>query len=316
MRVLIGYDGSESAVAVLADLQRAGLPSHGEALIVSVGEVVMPTSLIGSQVVGMPVTSESVKMALAQAEAATAQSLNEAKGLAEKAGARFHSYFPDWDVRAEGVSGWPATELIQKADEWNADLVVVGSHGHSALGRFILGSVSKKVVTDSLHSVRVVRRPVEKSSHTPPRVMIGVNGSPEAEHAVRAVGNRVWPAATEVRIITVNDGTDPARISRVLATAALIIRSINEQAAEAARMMTEWAADELRAIGLQVSFAIEKGEPGQVIIEEVRKWDADSIFVGSRKFSGAFERFRLGSISTELVTKAPCSVEIVRSATD
>ena len=95
-----------------------------------------------------------------------------------------------------------------------------------------------------------------------------------------------------------------------------MIRSINQQAAEAARMMTEWAANELRAIGLQVSVAIEKGEPGQVIIEEARKWDADSIFVGSRKFSGAFERFRLGSISTELVTKAPCSVEVVRSATD
>ena len=61
-------------------------------------------------------------------------------------------------------------------------------------------------------SVRVVRPRVEKSSDTPPRIMIGGNGSPEAEHAVRAVGNRVWPAATEVRIITVNDGTAPARI--------------------------------------------------------------------------------------------------------
>ena len=316
MRVLIGYDGSESADAALADLQKAGLPRQGEALIVSVGEVVMPTSLIGSEVVGMPVTPQSVKMALAQADAGTAQSLQEAKELAKKARARFHSYFPDWDVRAEGLAGWPATELIQKADEWNADLVVVGSQGRSAVGIFILGSVSKKVVTDSLHSVRVVRPRVDKSSDTPPRVMVGVNGSPEAEHAVRAVGNRVWPAATEVRIITVNDGTAPARISRVLPTAAEMIRSINQQAAEAARMMTDWAANELRAIGLQVSVAIEQGEPGRVIIEEARKWDADSIFVGSRKFSGAFERFRLGSISTELVTKAKCSVEVVRSETD
>ncbi|HEX7333007.1 MAG TPA: hypothetical protein VF290_16000 [Pyrinomonadaceae bacterium] len=55
MRVQIGYDGSVSADAVLADLQTAGLPRQEEALIVSVSEVVMPPSLIGSVVVGMPV---------------------------------------------------------------------------------------------------------------------------------------------------------------------------------------------------------------------------------------------------------------------
>ena len=316
MRVLIGYDGSESAEAALADLQKAGLPRQGEALIVSVGEVVMPPSLPGSEVVGMPVTTYSVEAALAQAETLTAQTLKEAEELAVKARSRVSSYFPDWDVRAAGLSGWPATALIQKADEWNADLVVVGSQGRSALGRFILGSVSKKVVTDSLHSVRVARPPVETNSANPPRVMIGIDGSPEAEHAVRVVGARVWPGATEVRIITVNDGTSPARISRVLPTAAAMIKSINETAAEAARMMTEWAANELRAIALQVSVVIEQGDPGRVIIEEARKWKADSIFVGSRRFSGTLERFRLGSVSTELVTKAPCSVEVARSGTD
>jgi len=95
-----------------------------------------------------------------------------------------------------------------------------------------------------------------------------------------------------------------------------MINSINAKAAEAAQMMTEWAADELRVIGLPVSVAIKKGAPGRVIIEEAQEWKANSIFVGSRKFSGALERFWLGSVSTELVTKAHCSVEVVRSATD
>jgi nucleotide-binding universal stress UspA family protein len=119
-----------------------------------------------------------------------------------------------------------------------------------------------------------------------------------------------------VRVITVDDGASPARISRTLPTAAEMIRSINHRVAEAARLMTEWAAQELSAIGLQVSVAIKKGVPGRVIIEEAEGWKADSIFVGSRKFSGALQRFWLGSVSTELVTKAHCSVEVVRSATD
>ena len=49
-----------------------------------------------------------------------------------------------------------------------------------------------------------------------------------------------------------------------------------------------------------------------MLMEEARKWEADSIFVGSRNFSSGFERFRLGSVSTALVTSAPCSVEVVR----
>ena len=69
------------------------------------------------------------------------------------------------------------------------------------------------------------------------------------------------------------------------------------------------------SLGLQVSVAIEKGDPQRVLIEEARKWNADSIFVGSRKFDGTFERFWLGSVSTALVTKAHSSVEVVRSAT-
>jgi nucleotide-binding universal stress UspA family protein len=81
-------------------------------------------------------------------------------------------------------------------------------------------------------------------------------------------------------------------------------------------MMVEWAERELSAIGLNISATVEKGNPELVLIDQAQKWNADSIFVGSRKFSGGFERFRLGSVSTALVTKAHCSVEVVRSAAD
>ena len=315
MRILIGYDGSESADAALDDLRRAGLPREVEVLIVSVSDGLVDPSSSIADIAGSALTSRRVTSAIALVREQAALALAEAKEFAAKAGDRVRSSFPDWAVRAVGLAGKPTTELMNKADEWKADLVVVGSQGRSALGRFMLGSVSKKVVTDSHHSVRVARGTVTKNGGLPPKIMIGVDGSPEAEHAVRAVGMRVWPGGTEVRIIAVDDGTSPARISSVLPTAAAMINSSNEKVSEAARMMVEWAENELRAIGLQVSVAIEKGDPQRVLIEEARKWDANSIFVGGRKFSGAIERFRLGSVSTALVTKAHCSVEVVRSAT-
>jgi nucleotide-binding universal stress UspA family protein len=180
-------------------------------------------------------------------------------------------------------------------------------------GRLILGSVSKKVVTDSHHSVRVTRGPVEKDAGKPPRLVIGVNGSVEAEHAVRAVGRRIWPDGTEVRIIAVDDGTSPARIAHVLPSAAGLIRDHNEESAVAAQRMVEWAENELSVIGLNVSVANEKGDPQRVLIHQAQKLDADSIFVGGRRFNGAFERFRLGSVATAMVTKAHCSVEVARN---
>jgi nucleotide-binding universal stress UspA family protein len=116
-----------------------------------------------------------------------------------------------------------------------------------------------------------------------------------------------------VRIVAVDDSSvSPRRIAHILPTAAEIIRSSNEEATGKARQMVEWASEELRVIGLRVSVAIEKGMPQRILIEEARKWNADSIFVGSRGLDRPVESFGLGSVSTGLVTNAPCTVEIVR----
>lgn len=195
-----------------------------------------------------------------------------------------------------------------------ADLIVVGSQGRAALGRFFIGSVSKEIATESRCSVRVARRAVERPGDEPVRIIIGVDGSPGAEAAVRQVGGRVWAQGTEVRLIAVDDGVSPTRIAGILPTAATMIDSCNEEAAARARTMLEWAEEGLRTIGLSVSAEIRKGDPQRVLIDEAHKWGADSIFVGSRGFNTSLEAFRMGSVSTGLVTDAPCSVEVVRSS--
>jgi nucleotide-binding universal stress UspA family protein len=313
MKLLVGYDGSDGADAMLRDLQKAGLPHEAEALIISVADVMMAPAMSNSEFFAQSLTSRRVAAGLMQAQKQTERIFLEAKAFSAKASERVRSYFPGWDVRAEVLAGQPAYELIRKADEWKPDLVVVGSHGHSALGRFILGSVSKKVVTDSSHSVRVTKGTVENDARTPPRLVIGVNGSVEAEQAVRAVGRRSWPDGTEVRIVAVDDGTSPARIARVLSITEALISDQDQGTALAAYRMVEWAENELSVIGLNVSVTLDNGDPQRVLLHEAEKWNADSIFVGGRSFSNAFERFRLGSVATALVTKAHCSVEVARN---
>ena len=312
-KVLIAYDGSAYADAALDDLRRAGLPREAEALIVTVSDGLVPTSSPIAEIAGIALTSRRVTSAIAVAKEQAERLLVEARGFAQQARRRVLSYFPDWEVRTRVLEGSPSWELLKEAERWQPDLVVVGSQGRSALGRFFLGSVSKKLATESRSSVRVVRRMAEKNDDKQPRIMIGVDGSPGAERAVRSVGRRVWPEGTEVRIVAVDDGVSPTRIAHILPTTAATIRSRNEEAVAKARRMTEWAADELRAIGLQVSVGIEKGEPQSILIEEALKWGADSIFVGSHGLDHLNEESGLGNVSTGLVTKAHCSVEVVRS---
>ena len=76
--------------------------------------------------------------------------------------------------------------------------------------------------------------------------------------------------------------------------------------------MLEWAVRELNAVGLKTSSVTEKGDPQKILLAQSETWNADCIFTGTRDFKGAFERFRLGSVSTAIVTNAHCSVEVVR----
>jgi nucleotide-binding universal stress UspA family protein len=313
MKVLIGYDGSQSADAALVDLQRAGLPKDAEALIVSVADVMMVPETSAYELAGEALMSRRVASGLLSAQRQTERVLQEAKDFASQARDRVRSYFPRWSVRAETLNGSAAFELISKADEWRPDLVVVGSHGRSAVSRMILGSVSKKVVTDSDHSVRVSRGNIERDVNEPPKIVIGVDGSTEAEQAIRTVGRRVWPHGTEVRIVTVDESVSPRGIAHLLPLPAEMIGSSNERGFRRAKQMAEWAAAELEVIGLNVSVVLEKGDPRRVLVDQARAWDADSIFVGGRRFSSAFERLQLGSVATALVTKAHCSVEVARS---
>ena len=300
MKILIGYDGSESADTALLDLQRAGLPDEAQALIVSVADIMMVPATPDLEFVGQAITSRRVSAGLVNAQRQTARVINEARDFATRARDQVKALFPHWNVTAETLAGSPAFELINRANDWKPDLVVVGSHGHSLVGRFILGSVSKKIVTDSDHSVRVSRDNVERDPNKPPRLVIGVDGSTEAEQAIRAVGGRAWPYGTEVRIVAVDDGRSS------------LVTGHDGGLPLTTGRMVRWAEDALTVIGLKVSVVMEKGDPRRVLIDQAKAWDADSIFVGGRGFSSVLERFQLGSIANALVTKAHCSVEIAR----
>lgn len=58
--------------------------------------------------------------------------------------------------------GDPRSVIVAEAEEWSADLIILGSHGYTGIKRLLLGSVASSVVSHAPCSVEVVRPKQEK----------------------------------------------------------------------------------------------------------------------------------------------------------
>lgn len=305
--ILIAYDGSASADVALDDLHRTGLPDTVDALVLSVADVWPPSSYEPNDGPGEQVPP-AVKMARAQA----AQAVREAQEMAERAAERVRRDFPAWRVTAEALADSPAWAIIKRAEAWPADLVVLGSHGHSALSRFVLGSVSQKVLTEVKCSVRIARAP-QRGGYHPLRLAVAVDGSPGAEMALRTLAQRRWPPHTQALVLTVVDPRVNVADNPFAPPPDDLLVASEREAHTWVDETADNAAAGLRRSGLAVDTLISEGDPKQAIIEESEQWLADTIFVGA---SGITRRgyLVLGSVSTAVAARAHCSVEVVRSA--
>lgn len=308
-KILIANDGSECADEAIDDLRRAGLPEEAEALIVSVAEVWLPPTDEdeAENLEAAPPTPATVRQMWARRE----QIVKHAAELAERASKRVHHNFPHWTVRHEAIGGSPAWELLRLEREWRPSLIVVGSHGRTAIGRFVLGSVSQRVLTEARSSVRVARGKTPVGER-PQRIVIGVDGSASSLAAVKEVAVRRWTAGSEAHVVVVHDPLTPTTIGSFIPPVAEAVNVVNNEEWAWPDKLAEGAAEELRGASLTVSTIIEAGNPKRVLVDHAEAWEADSIFVGSTGFSSRIERLLLGSVSAAVAARAHCSVEVVR----
>lgn len=314
MKILIAYDGSACADEAIDGLGRAGLPPDAETLVVSVAEVWLPTSdriPEGSADTAPPPAPAAVREMNARRDRIIAESLAQA----ERARARLLKLFPSWHVTAEAGAGSPAWEIVRKSDAWQTDLIVVGSHGRAALGRFVLGSVSQRIVTEAKCSVRVARHAAGAGA-SGERIVVGVDGSPSSMAAVRAVTERHWTPGSEVRVVVVRDSMKLNPVYSLIPSLDDFAEEVNDAESARAARLAEEAAESLRAVfdekNVTVSSLIVEGDPKHVLVAHAEEFGADSIFTGATGYSNRIERFVLGSVSATVTARAHCSVEVVR----
>ena len=145
MKILVAIDGSDFSQAALQSVVARPWPQDTEVKILHVVEA--PSILMGREMGGYDPEFEVVWKALRE----------QAKRLVEKAAEKLRR--AKFSVSTELVEGDPKSQIIDIAHEWRADMIVLGSHGRSGLGRFLMGSVSQGVVRHAHCSVEIIRSP-------------------------------------------------------------------------------------------------------------------------------------------------------------
>lgn len=145
MKILVAIDGSSFSQAALESVMARPWPAGSEVKLVHVVEP--PSLLMGREMGGYDPEFEAVWKALR----------DSAKELVEKAARRLRE--AKFNVSTELVEGDPKSQIIDVADQWQADMIVVGSHGWKGLQRFLMGSVSQAIVRHAHCSVEVIRKP-------------------------------------------------------------------------------------------------------------------------------------------------------------
>jgi nucleotide-binding universal stress UspA family protein len=289
MKILIGYDGSECADAAIDDLRRAGLPEEATAIVLSVIEI-------------WSLSPSGFKLLEGMDE------LIQIKATARRGADRVKSLMPEWDVESKMAVGSPASAILEKARAWNSDLIVVGSQGRTAAGRFFFGSASMKLAHEAHCTVRIARASREEPA-TPLRMIIGIDGSKGSKEAVNVVASRHWPENSEARIVNacwrIPTATSEPMVNRIAGWVA-------EEHARV-KVAIDAAVEELRQAGLRTSVIMKEEEPKALLLNEAEGWNADCIFVGARGV-GRVERLLTGSVSSAVAARAHCSVEVVRVA--
>ena len=290
MKVLLAHDGSSAADDALVDMTRAGLGSDVACEVLCVAEALPATLALAT---GMALAPSTEMRALE--DSALADARRSASAVAE----RVRAAFPSWRVTATGVAGSPSWEIMKRAEAGSVDLIILGARGHSAVVGHLLGSVSESVARHARCAVRVARPSLGRLPFV--SLVVGMDGSHAAWPVLAAVAARTWPSETRVHVVTVVDRALRTRLAG----------GDEERGMRCGRDVAQAAARELEGRGLRVSTEAVQGDARVELLRAIVEQTADAIFVGARGLTGV-ERLLLGSVSSALLARAPCSVEIVR----
>lgn len=145
MKVLLALDGSPHSHAALVEFATRPWPNGTEVQILTVIHATIPLFFDPTLVVAAAHMEQTIELE------------RDAPALVKTASETIRSADPSISVTTKIVEGVPKDAIVQEAEDWGADLIVLGSHSYGRVRRVVLGSVAGAVVAKAPCSVQIVR---------------------------------------------------------------------------------------------------------------------------------------------------------------
>ena len=212
----------------------------------------------------------------------------------------------DLSVRVEVREGDVASAVVNAAQQAQARLIVMSSHGYSGVERWLLGSVAEKVLKAAPCPVWVVR------TATPPQhVLITLDGSRLAEevvapavHVARCFGARI----TLLRVVAEVGSADIKALDDC--ERGMGRRMVEEMVEEAADYLTR-LADRVGDEPLALQTAVRAGPAAETILDYAKRHEVDLVAITTHGRTG-LRRWLYGSVTHKVLDQLPVSLLVAR----
>jgi nucleotide-binding universal stress UspA family protein len=145
MKVLLAIDGSPHSHAALVEFATRPWPKGTEVQILTVVHPSIPLFMDPTLIIAAAHMEQILGLR------------RDAPALVEAASKIIRDADPGISVTTKIIEGIPNDAIVEEAQNWGADLIVLGSHGYGRVRRVVLGSVAAAVVAKAPCSVQVVR---------------------------------------------------------------------------------------------------------------------------------------------------------------
>jgi nucleotide-binding universal stress UspA family protein len=211
--------------------------------------------------------------------------------------------------------GKPADVIIELATPHADTLIAMATHGRSGAGRWLLGSVARKVLYGAENDILLIRaiQQMERKEATAPlkRVVVPLDGSELAEKAVpRAIE---LAQKMNLEIVLLRAYLMPG-VAYPTGSYAPDWKAFDQEKKDIAGEYLEGKIRQLRSEGLErLSFGVREGSAAEAIIDLARE-DPQTLIAMSSHGAGGAGRWVFGSITERVICHAETAVLVVRAA--